>query len=175
MEEESKNGKPYVYWITENEINSDYYEVEVSKDGIHWDLLKKLKSNNAGNEKQTYYVVNNLYQGGLEYYRLKHYDFNGDIHVSDLAKGFCEELTIQYQLAPNPFVDVIMLSTTADEDYQLHYEIFNANGALVKSSKISIYQNKKDYSIDLSSLSSGNYNISFKSSKGIVNHTIVKQ
>jgi hypothetical protein len=171
---ECRNGKPYIYWTVENEVNSDRYDVEVSKNGTDWKLLKSIPSNNKSNQNQFYYIVNNIYSGGLEYYRLKHFDFDGTEQISELAKGYCEELNIVYNIAPNPFVNEIQLTTKSDEDFLLEYKVLNSNGVLVKENSLSINKGDNKSSIELKEIPSGEYSIMLNKNNQITSFKIVK-
>ena len=68
-------------WSTATEINSDYFDVERSFDAIHFEFIGRIKA--AGNSTS---IVNYDFKDskpyqGLNYYRLKQVDYNGDNEV----------------------------------------------------------------------------------------------
>jgi len=69
-------------WITMNEIDSDYFAVERSANGIEWQILKKIES--AGNYfcQQEYSFVDVAPLHGTSYYRLRQVDLNGSFSFS---------------------------------------------------------------------------------------------
>lgn len=80
-----KDGFVEVEWITSSEINSDYFEVELSIDAVHWNLLDKVSA--AGNSTTTKYYSTadwNVEGYTRKYYRLKQHDFDGKIKRSDI-------------------------------------------------------------------------------------------
>jgi hypothetical protein len=67
----------HLYWSTASELNSDYFLIEKSFDGIDWDLVGSV--NASGNSSQTinYSLTDNDVRFGISYYRLKQFDFDG--------------------------------------------------------------------------------------------------
>jgi hypothetical protein len=72
-------------WATSNEINSDYFEVERSNDGVSFKAIGKVKA--AGNSLATqYYSFNDENPlTAINYYRLKQFDINGNIYYSNIV------------------------------------------------------------------------------------------
>ncbi len=69
-------------WSTATEINNDYFAVEHATDGVQFNELETV--NGAGNATsiQNYQYVHQLPQSGINYYRLRQTDFNGDFEYS---------------------------------------------------------------------------------------------
>ena len=82
--------KPYnkdvmVTWKTASEYNNDYFTVERSEDGVNFKKLGDVKG--AGNSAHTisYFLLDSEYSKGINYYRLKQTDFNGDFTFSKIV------------------------------------------------------------------------------------------
>lgn len=63
-------------WITEAEINNDYFTVEASPDAINWKVVGTLPGAGNSNIQQSYRMVDPYYYP-LTYYRLKQTDYDG--------------------------------------------------------------------------------------------------
>lgn len=69
-------------WSTATEINNDFFAVEHSADGLHFKELTRV--NGAGNTTsiQSYQYTHPSPKSGINYYRLRQTDFNGDFEYS---------------------------------------------------------------------------------------------
>lgn len=66
-----------LYWNTASEKNSDYFTIEKSLDGKHWEEIGTVKG--AGNSEYeiTYQYIDFDFRKTINYYRLKQTDFDG--------------------------------------------------------------------------------------------------
>jgi hypothetical protein len=70
-----------VEWLTQSEINSEYFEVLVMRDGVSWDLLTKVDAAGNSSTPKFYSVVDENPSYGYNYYKLIQYDYNGDYEI----------------------------------------------------------------------------------------------
>lgn len=114
-------------WITETEINNDYFTIERSTDLEQWELVKKV--NGAGNSNTTisYVAVDQNPFFGISYYRLKQTDFNGVFTYSKAVIIDNKELD-DILVYPNPIKDALTIKTTCDN---CNIKIYSALGQLV--------------------------------------------
>lgn len=75
----------YLTWITESEINCDYYLVERSTDGKNWDIVSTTSGMGTTNDITEYEIVDRNYMSGINYYRLTQFDFNGESETFDIV------------------------------------------------------------------------------------------
>lgn len=82
---EKKTMENELYWITENEINLDYYILERSADGIHWDFVSVVAPGENPNELKHQYMVRDISfrKGVINYYRLLQKETNGEQVMAD--------------------------------------------------------------------------------------------
>jgi len=76
--EASRNGKSVnLYWETATELNNSHFEVEHSTHGRNFQAVARIEG--AGNSQlpQSYHFQHRPYTGGLQYYRLAQYDYDG--------------------------------------------------------------------------------------------------
>ena len=81
-----KNGnKVDVSWTTASETNNDYFTIDKSKDGIHFETVGTVDG--AGNSTSLINYLDADYAPyeGISYYRLKQTDFNGQYSFSSLV------------------------------------------------------------------------------------------
>jgi hypothetical protein len=88
-------------WVTSTETNNSFFTIEKSSDGLSYQAMGYLDG--AGNStSQTSYQYTDLYPNeGLNYYRVKQTDFNGQFSYTDIKSVFYEP-SITTRLYPNP-------------------------------------------------------------------------
>jgi hypothetical protein len=90
-------------WQTATEHNSDYFEVEKSRDGMNWQVLATVDA--AGNSTQLLnYETSDFHaMEGNNYYRLTQVDIDGTTKTYDVINVSCTGTTKGYFSAyPNP-------------------------------------------------------------------------
>jgi hypothetical protein len=65
-------------WSTSSEHNSDYFIVEVSKDGESWETVSHVDAASNSNQKIDYNTIHSFNEYTYHYYQLKQYDFDGN-------------------------------------------------------------------------------------------------
>jgi hypothetical protein len=75
-----------IKWVTGQELNSDYFEVQVSIDGLNWNVLEKVKAKGNSFSAAVYYSADeNLNNYDQKYYRIKEVSFTGVNYYSPLV------------------------------------------------------------------------------------------
>ncbi|MCB0403128.1 MAG: T9SS type A sorting domain-containing protein [Flavobacteriales bacterium] len=103
FEAHSIDARVDVQWITETEINNDYFTLEKSRDGKSWETVSIQAG--AGNSSQliSYFDVDYEPIEGLSYYRLKQTDFDGNFTYSNTVPvKFVKDQTGLINVFPNP-------------------------------------------------------------------------
>jgi hypothetical protein len=82
---EKKASENNLYWITENEVDLDYYILERSSDGINWDLVSTVEPSDEVNELKHYYFVRDIAfkHDAINYYRLLQKENDGQKVMAD--------------------------------------------------------------------------------------------
>lgn len=91
-----------VTWSTATETNNDYYTIEKSKDGIHFEALSIVDA--AGNSSSiiNYKDIDTNPFEGISYYRLKQTDFNGTFTYSKIVAVNYSFTKDGFTIFPNP-------------------------------------------------------------------------
>jgi len=134
-------------WATASELNSDYFDIERSKDGLSFLPIGKVKAAGTSHDVLNYVFEDSLPSAGRSYYRLKQVDFDGQTSYSDVAKV---DIVNQQgmKVYPNPVTDnKINLAINDDDtktpllikllDSQLR-ELFSQEFELLQRSTITI-------------------------------------
>ncbi len=149
-----------VEWATITEVNNDFFTVERSPDGFHWEEIAQVPG--AGNSSSRIdYSINDQtsFSGNLTYYRLKQTDFDGTFSFSEivaLQDPFGQ--TSLVKVYPNPTSDVLFLKT--DLPLVENIRIVNTSGQDVTDLILSSYdEHLRRWKVDVSALPYGVYAI----------------
>jgi hypothetical protein len=74
------NNYNYVEWVTETEINNDYFRLERSVDGENWIVLDKINGVGTTQVQQKYNYIDRGFENEINYYKLTQVDFDGTKH-----------------------------------------------------------------------------------------------
>jgi len=147
------NGKGLLHWITAFEQNSSYFEVETSKDGITYYKIASVKSKGNSSTDQAYDVTDNTPADGVNYYRLKQFDIDGNfIYSNIITLNFETGETIR--VYPNPATDKLVL-TFSKPVRQTTLRILGIDGKLVYIENVNNIQ--QYYTVPIHQLASGSY------------------
>ena len=117
-------------WVSETEINNDYFTLAKSLNGIDFETVAK--ADGAGNStvRINYTTVDNNPWRGVSYYRLMQTDFDGRNSFSNLVSVLInQDSDVKFNLHPNPTNGndlTLTFSSTTGEMIQI--KIFNDSG-----------------------------------------------
>ena len=127
---QSHNGGIQLNWITQGEVNNNYFELQHSADGIGFSKLTTVPSKGSTTGKQQYTFVDMQPFAGFNYYRLKQVDKDGRATFSTIIKQVAENNTVTLRIINNPV-------TNGQLKIQLNKEatvaISNSTGNLVQT------------------------------------------
>jgi len=143
-------------WQTATEINNDYFTIERSIDGIRWNEVIRVEGAGNSNTLINYTQEDKLAINGINYYRLKQTDFDGDYSYSNtimIKYGHGSNLFIY----PNPTSSLITIEGV--EHANADVSIFNTMGQDISVNVKMKINNSSEYKLDLSNLANGLYYI----------------
>jgi len=158
------NGIVRLEWSTAAEVNNNFFTVERSDDGIHFDAL--LKKPGAGNSTEIlrYSAADNEPLNGYSYYRLRQTDFDGHSTCSDsrtIKNGEGSEggsLVEIKSIAPNPFSQDFNVFFSAGNDGAVSFSLMNSSGKMVESGNMQVQRGMNRFEFtDRYNLSKGIY------------------
>jgi len=137
-------------WVTANEINSDYFEVE-KRQNEEWELVGTLTAAGNSNNKLTYTLADPNPHIGESFYRLKTVDTDGAFEYSVERPIFIGSETGGIRVYPNPNNGSFTIDVLSDETINL--ELFNAVGQRIRLVQITSGMN----SMDVTNVAAGTY------------------
>ncbi len=154
-------------WITEGEVNMDFFSIEVSNDGQLWEELDRLSCSNKL-EKVEYNFTHYTKVEMLKYYRLRMVEYDGRYTYSNVETVFPKmDTKSNLSIYPNPSSGIFKLKDFNNSE--IHKIVIESLDANVSVQKFSQFEE-----IDLSGYKNGMYNIYITTSNGLIIKRIIK-
>jgi hypothetical protein len=139
------------------ELNSDYFSIERSVDGINFEHIGSVKANGNKNVISNYSFSDYAPFIGINYYRLKQYDFDGNEHAAgNVHVNFNGSGEIIQKVYPNPFAnELIIESPVSLTKEETEIKIFSMLGTEIYSAS-TVFEEEKII-VNTSNFSKGIY------------------
>lgn len=164
-----------INWRTMAEINNNKFTIEKSTDAKNFKSIGIVQGAGNSNSLKSYNFIDKEPQSGINYYRISQTDFDGTtVMLKTLAvKNTQTEIIFNdFQVYPNPFVDLINVSLTSETDGDVEFEIKNTNGVTIYNAIRQVKSGRNNIEIsDFGNVSHGLYFLSMKCNGIIKNIT----
>ncbi len=154
FEAERQGNQTQLRWQSQNEKNTQSFEIQRSSDGIVFQTLFSKAALGQGNTTQTYTCTDNAPLSGINYYRLNQVDNDGESYYSAIQTVKYNDATVRFY--PNPAKDYLTIDFGKNAATGIWYqiEIQDMSGKIV----FSTIKNTSNAILDLPlRLSQGNY------------------
>lgn len=121
----------YLTWLTAEETQNDYFDVERSTDGFRYQSLAALKSQGNSRAPQTYHFTDPAPAKGPNYYRLRQVDTDGRYAYSPVVTAIMDGAFVR--LSPTAATDVLRLTANEPSEETRTWQIFDTGGRLLQS------------------------------------------
>lgn len=171
----NNNGKNYLNWTTVSEINSDFFVVEKSLDGVNFFEIGQVKAAGNSNEALNYQLIDNKPNQGANYYRLRIVDLDGSFEYSNMILIGIQHVFEISNLIPNPTLGELDVIFSSDFEGKLNYKLYNMAGQLVANQQVSATKGSNTLHLDLSKYARGVYHIVLENNNRQIHKRVVKQ
>jgi hypothetical protein len=162
-----KNDENHVVlqWATANELNSDYFLVERSKNGKYFESIASVKAAGTSTQRHDYTFTDLLPFAGSSYYRLRQVDFDGTSMYSKVCyiDGVSDALTVH----PNPTTDFIEIESNGEI---ASVKVRNEVGYLLK---VPVKESERGVILNMTNLPSGIYILEVQQEASLSTHKVV--
>ncbi len=147
-----------VQWTTASEINNDYFTIEKSRDGIHFEEAGRVKGNGNSTSILNYTFTDEHPFPGTSYYRLMQTDFDGTSTHSDispvrfLSPGF--ELV---SIVPDYNTHAFQICVTDNTTENVEYRFIDVLGKIIYSGSKTVSKGSNTITIEGNQLGQGFY------------------
>lgn len=171
------NGTPVLSWTTASEQNSDYFQIERSRDGFDWTVVFQVQASGNSNTNKNYQFYD-MTAGRFEgYYRLKQVDFDGKFEYFNPIYTNCLEssFSLYSEIFPNPTTGEIFIGIRNNESETVEILISDNSGRLLNRENIDIINGYTMNTFDLSRYHTGIYQIYIYTKSGSYIHKVFKK
>ena len=159
-------------WITGSEINNDFFTIERSTDGRTFEKVSTINGNGNTSTISKYSFIDQNPFRGINYYRLKQTDFDGQFSFSNIETvdfQIDNEITIY----PTLVRDEINIETNLISRGAFNATIVDLNGKILK--KVNLNKNLNRTKLILSELEAGFYFLIIQNDNLIKTQKFIKQ
>jgi hypothetical protein len=150
---QKQNSIVQLNWLTTNEINTQYFAVERSTDGIHFIAIGKVNAQTTTATNKNYIFNDNNFPTGIIYYRLKMVDINGAFTYSPIVR-INNNSSIVINIYPNPASSIATIELPSTIGKNIAINVFNASGQLIKQL---VQQSAPQIQLNVSAIPAGTY------------------
>lgn len=160
FEGEAHQGKIILNWSTLSEINSDYFEIERSINGVNFKALEKMPSHHHSQQLESYVFYDIDLSEERYYYRLKMVDYDGFVDYSEIIAIDVRSSSIGEEiiLFPNPTSASLII-----ENGMGRAVFYNQLGQVVEDLKIPSHS----FQVNTLDWPQGKYFIQFYNNQGV--------
>jgi len=159
-------------WVTANEINVSYFEVQKSTDGRAFTAIGKVLAGKNGIEKHYQFTDANP-SGGKNYYRLRITDADGKFAYSAVVSASSPSIA-NIVIYPIPVKDKIMMKLNSPATNTYDVDVIDMQGRVVLKANFVVDAGTTSKEINAALLKQGTYFVKIKSNEGSQVIKIVK-
>ncbi len=153
-----QNGTGLLQWHTSNEINTQQFVVESSKDGVSFSAVGSVKANNTPGSN-SYLFTDTKVKNGVTYYRLKMVDVDSKFTYSNILTIKTGVATISLNLYPNPAGNIANLSFTSVVASKYTVQITDLSGKIIRQQNEVSLAGTNKLTVDLHNFAAGTYTL----------------
>lgn len=147
-----------INWSTVSEQNNAYFQIEKSKDGIEWELIKRISGAGNSNSFQQYETYDNNPINGNSLYRLSQIDYDGTITYFEPYNVTCKSASSKIDIYPNPAIESTQISIHTTENVtNAQLQITDATGKTIYNETIHLSNGINNFTIPTESWPDGIY------------------
>lgn len=143
-----KDADVVLSWETENEINTQLFEIEKSIDGSLFTAIGF--KNAAGNfSNRSFYNFTDVeFKGGVTYYRLKMIDIDGKFKYSAIVV-MRKVKSNEVRIWPNPFTTEMNIAYQAETNSTIHLKVTDVLGRVMLLQKLPVNKGSNQLKVSL--------------------------
>jgi hypothetical protein len=145
-------------WNTSQEINSNYFSVERSTDGIHFNKIGEVKAAGNSSVTRSYRFTDATPAKGINYYRLQMADIDNSFKYSNTI-SIRNTGSVTFTIYPNPVRGTLVVNLDAVKTEAAEVSITDFNGRKVYSHHENVTQGNNNIRVDVNNFSKGTYYI----------------
>ena len=142
-------------WVTFNESNSAYFEIEKSANGVEWQNAGKLSA--AGNSSVLKQYTYRDFAGGNLFYRVKQVDMDATATYSKIVRSNCNTSTTIVSVYPIPANNILNIAIKLAAKTDVIISMMDITGREVRRSIKSLQQGENQFQMNTQGMPGGQY------------------
>ncbi|MGB0838972.1 MAG: choice-of-anchor L domain-containing protein [Chitinophagales bacterium] len=163
-------------WATGSELNNEYFELERSVDGMHFETIALVEGQGTTASTTNYDYLDSEAPNGLSYYRLSQTDYDGkhvELGVITLRRAETGSFGIN-TIAPVPANDQLNVTFSATGLTSVEVNILDITGRLIQTNNFDAKSGINTLALDVTKLASGAYFVSINNGTAVVSEKFLK-
>jgi hypothetical protein len=136
-------------WTTVTETNNDHFDIERSTNGTSFTKIATVNGNGTSSQAHTYQAYDNSPFNGMNYYRIKQYDRDGKVSVSDTRSLKMILQNYSVSVYPNPARSDINFILQNYPGSEVKATLSNVSGKIIHEEVIQVNQSSNSYKLNL--------------------------
>lgn len=170
---ELKEGKTHLKWTTLSETNNDYFTLERSTDGSHYEVLGIIDGAGNSNNSISYSFMDENPFMGVNYYRLKQTDYDGQFARYDPIQITVVDQNTDFFVYPNPSEDLFNLDFSSHSFEPVTIKVMDLAGKIIYGTVLQPSMEKRiTFALDASDFPDGNYLIYIQQENRLYNKKV---
>ncbi len=151
-------------WSTASEQNSEYFNIERSRDLVQWEYVSTVNAAGNSNYNIDYSTVDTDPLGGISYYRLAQVDNNGTQTIYGPISVSCSDKENAMVVFPNPTQGNFTVEISSTEMFaNAQLQITDLTGKVINERSTNILEGKNQFTFEGLDLQLGTYIVQLNS------------
>lgn len=147
-----------IEWTTASETNNNNFVVEKSTDGKNFTQIKTVKGAGSSQTKREYQVVDEDLYVGINYYRLKQIDLNGNFKYSEVSSLNYDSKDPSFSnLVPNPASNEVNFNLYSPSKSIAKIQLLDISGRVVTERQVELDEGNQVLNTQLNDMAPGIY------------------
>ncbi len=169
-----EGGQNLLQWATTQELNSSYFAVERSIDGVSFAAIGNVNATGNSSATKSYSLKDAKPVNGINYYRLKMIDKDGQFSYSAI-RSITEVASFGVSIYPNPVQNNLSLNFNSANAMTVQVSVVDNGGKVVATQQMAVVAGISTQSINVGGMSSGTYYVRLVNADGETELRFVKE
>ena len=162
------NKKIHIKWTTRTEVNTDYFNIQKSTDGVNFKNIdsKSTKAENGNSNNEISYLSHDTNPvSGLNYYRIEQVSIDGVSTFSEVVSEFINTPKEKVVIYPNPADKLLMIDITNNLSQKTTVTVNDLTGRVVRTEVFQLRKGLNQLMLSIDGLNDGIYSLVIKNNE----------
>ena len=170
-----QNNNIALAWLTTNELNTTYFNVQRSTDGVNFGNNGKVATKGSGSYGYNDDIASVTPQPATIFYRLQIVDNDGSFVYSKVLAVSLNSKIQTLNLYPNPVKETLFVQLNSAKAEKITLQVINMQGKILKQQIVQAVVGNVSLSIDASAFAKGTYTLLVKGTETMLKKQFVKE